>query len=590
MTESFLELRRELRALPAKKRVDRILERKDALKVVRALPVQDIYATVREIGAEDSLELLELCSARQVQAFLDLDGWRGDRLDGAAMATWLRALFAANPDRAVGQFRGLDLELLTLIVKLHTRVYDLSAEEEPEDDVGLHSITPDQRYLIAYGGVGDDDKMQGVLKEAVDRLMGRDMLFVLRLCEAVRWELPSSLEEDSFRWRNARLADLGFLPRHEALEIFGWRDPDAPLEAPPARVEPVMTDDLESPSADLSTSVLFPWEALNDGAAAFAQATRELSLLARERVAHETMLTANRVHCADQGDPGDPEALKATAKQVVDTVGVALSYRCEGDPRKLPAVLASTSVQTLFRVGHSLSLKLQRELKSRIEARDSGLSGNGLLRLDSPLREAAAGLLRGRPLLYAGLLDARRVDYRPPASLVELAALSRAVLEIGFRAALLGPRGLQVTDDKLPKDPAEQPSHGALLGAWLAHRLLGRRLAPGEMVPVARDELRVLRQKIMDSVARVEAIDAFADASRAFAPLPGAPSADEVQTKARSYASQVMDAVASELTVLERNPDERFVVTVWTTAAPARAVAHEDGDDDDDDDFDGQDE
>ena len=79
--EAMLVLRRELRAMPAKKRVDRLLERKDAMRVVRALPVHDLYATIRDVGVEDCLELLELVSARQVQSFLDLDGWRGDRID-----------------------------------------------------------------------------------------------------------------------------------------------------------------------------------------------------------------------------------------------------------------------------------------------------------------------------------------------------------------------------------------------------------------------------------------------------------------------------------------------------------------------------
>ncbi|HEY4223729.1 MAG TPA: DUF6178 family protein, partial [Myxococcota bacterium] len=569
MTSEFLELRRNLRQLPAKKRIDAIIERKDALKVVRALPLQDLYATVREVGVEDCLEVLELCSPRQIQGFLDLDGWRGDRIDSASVAVWLRAMFQANPDRAVGQLRGLDLELLTLLVKLHCTVYDLTLEEEPEGDVGLHSITPDQRYLVVYGGVGDDERMQQVMKDALDRLMTRDMLFVLRLCEAVRWELPSSLEDDAFRWRNARLADMGFLPRHDALSVFAWRDPDAPLpRAPPARA-PSANEEPDSVSTDLSTSVLFPWDALKDGASALAQATQGLSQEERERVAHEIMLTANRVHCADNGDAGDAEALRATAKQVVDTVGVALSYRCAGDPKKLPEILRSTSSLTLFSIGHSLALKLQRELRARVEARDSGLAGNGVLRLDTPLREVAAGLLRPRPLLYCGLIDEKRVDFRPPQSLGELAALSRAVLEIGFRGALLGPRGLGATDDALAKagvdDPALQPTHGALLGAHLGRRVLGE--APA-LTPLSRAELERLRKLLADGGRA--AVESFATDAKAYAPLPGAPSADDVQARARAYAAQVMAAMTTELGRLAVDPDPRFIASVWTPALAAQ--------------------
>ena len=66
--DALIDLRRELRALSAKKRLDRIISRPDAMKVVRALPVHDVYATLREVGIDDSLEVLELCSPKQVQA------------------------------------------------------------------------------------------------------------------------------------------------------------------------------------------------------------------------------------------------------------------------------------------------------------------------------------------------------------------------------------------------------------------------------------------------------------------------------------------------------------------------------------------
>ena len=204
-----------------------------------------------------------------------------------------------------------------------------------------------------------------------------------------------------------------------------------------------------------------------------------------------------------------------------------------------------------------------------IDARDSGLHGNGLLRLDMPLREVAAGLLRPRPLLYCGLLDPRRLDYRPPASLVELAALSRAILEIGFRAALVGPRGLGVTDEKLAalgvKDPADQPSDGALVGAVLGHALLGH--APegnSAVTPVAEDDLAPLKTAVGVPAQVGRAIDELAKRARAYAPLPGAPTADDVEAKTRAYAAQVMDAVASELLVLHDHPERRFLATVWS--------------------------
>jgi Family of unknown function (DUF6178) len=558
--EALLTLRKELRALPAKKRLDVIISRPDALKVVRALPALDLYATVREVGLDDSLEALELASPKQVQAFLDLDGWRGDRLDSHAIARWLRALFNANTDRAVGQLRGLDIELLTLLFKIHTRVYDLIAEENPDEDVGLHSITPDQRYLIAYGGVAEDEQMQQVLKEAVERMMGRDISFVLRLCEAIRWELPSSLEEVALRWRDGRMADLGFLPRHEALEVFAFLDPDGPLPDAPVgvRSRPDATADDDAVSTDLSTSVVLPWDALADAQRAFSQALRALPEHVQDRVHHELMLVANRVHCADGGDNGDAEALRETARQVVDTVGTALAYRAKGDPQQMPLVLGRVPLLPLFRVGHSLLVKLARDLRRFVDAKDSGLAGDGLLRLDTPLREVAAGLLRTRATLYAGLVDPRRADFRPPASLAELAAAAAAVKEIAFRGALVSPRVLGAPPPA--EDPALVASHGALLGTAIAHVLLGE---PISLAPLPARALASVRDAIGDANKRASAVDVIVAHAAEKAPLPGAPDGDDVRARTRSYASQVAAALHHELSDVKGDAiDARFVTMV----------------------------
>jgi hypothetical protein len=572
--------RRELAHLPAQERVKRMMERKDTMRVVRSTPTVDLYATLREVGVEDTLELLELCSPAQIQGFLDLDGWRRDRVDARSISLWLRALFAANPDRAVGQLRGLDLELLTLLFKIHTRVYDLAEEEEPEGEVGRHTITPDNRYLIVFGGVGADDAMNATLQEAIERLQARDIFFVMRLCTAVRWELASQLEEDAYRWRNARLADLGFLPAAEAAEIVAWQDPDAPLPKVQAPAVPPPPDSDEALNTDLTTSVLLPWELLQDGGTVLGRVLGQLHDDARGRVAHELMLVANRVHCALAGDLGDSAALKDTARLVADTTGVALSYLSRGDPSALAAPLSETSVSALFRVGYSLSLKLQRDLRVRIQREDSGMAGQGLLRLDAPLREVVAGLLRPQPVLYAGLLHPRRVDFRPVSSLPELAAAAGAVAEAAFRAALLFRLGATdevvaaaaaaagIDDDKLAAEP---PAHGQLLATAMVNAFLAKEdstpsdptFAPLTDIHVVNLQERLKSDSTNDMPASVRtALGAWLQPLTA---LPAAATKPELQGRALAYATALWGALSAELAaVTDQRADTRFLVTAWT--------------------------
>jgi hypothetical protein len=568
----LMELRRRLRALPAKERLAAILERPDVMRVVRSLPVQDAFVTLKEVGPTDALEMIELLHPRQVQGVLDLDAWRRDRLDPGTTGEWLELLFSANPARAVKQIMGLDLELLSLLFKLHTRVYDLKEDGDPPEEPALHSITPDQRYLVVYDA--GDGRLAHYLKQAVERMFGVDMPFILHLLESVRWETPSSLEEEAFRWRNGRMADLGFLPPGEAQEIFAFLDPDSLAEysdelGPPPEEE----EDDSEPGPDLSTSVLLPQELFEaEGSSVLGQALSGASDEVRRRVSHELVGVGNRLHMAMGGDVGDTEALRATVRLASDTVGIALAYLSQGDPSRISEPLGRLACLTLFRCGYSLPARVARELRARVRAEGSGLDGDGLLRLDAPLREVAAGLLRPQPLFFAGLADPAREDYVSFSSLQQIAQVSHAVTEATFRGEL-GARALGVDDASMRAlgvdDARTGPSSGALVGAWLARVLLAE---PTSCAPLDDEALRALRARMDEGGFTREdnkrAAGALGRAAAGLAPLAGARTQEDAEARAEAYAERVLDAIAVELkdTALD-DVDGRFVRAVFTTGS-----------------------
>ncbi len=574
---SIAELRQRVRGLPANKRLDEILSCPDVRRVVRGLPIQDLYATVREVGPGDCLELIELLHPRQVQGFLDLDGWRHDRIDSVAMGEWLEVLFAADPLRATAQMRGLDVELLTLLLKIHTRVYDMVEEEEPEGEVGLHTITPDNRFLVVFDETSGNAKLIQGLKQTIDLLFGRDPRYIMRLITAVRFEVPSSLEEEAFRWRNARLADLGFPEPTEAHAVYAWLDPDAAPQGLDPAPPPVDEEDPEESSSNLSTSVLLPWSLLDDGTTVLGGALAQLpDGEARERVTHEIMLCANHVHLADGGDLGDPGALRDTVKKVGDVVGIALSYLAKGDEAQVPGLLAGRPVRDLFRRGHSLGLRLRRELKVLMEDDRSGLVGGALLRLDAPLREVVAGLLRKRPLFFEGLIQPERVEFRHFGSLPEVAETARALSEAGFRAALLGAHGLGATDAALGDiDAAVTPPMGVLLGTSMVRMLIAGADALAVGGPLSDDEAKAAfalltgdaGERTFAAGDRDKAIAAVVALGERAAPMAGAKTAAEAAARARAYAEVVVRAMELELGAITGAPEPRFFTTVWTQAA-----------------------
>lgn len=565
----FLVFRQGLVGLSAKGRLDAILARPDVMRVVQRLPVQDLFATIQEVGREDALELIELLHPRQVQGILDLDAWRKDRLDPVALGDWLEALYAASPGRAVKQIVGLDVELLSLLFKMHAQVYDLTLEEEPEGELRIHSLTPDQRYLIVYDP--ENEKLALALKQTVDRLFGTEPGFVLRLLEAVRWEMPSALEEECYRWRNGRLRDLGFVPLEEAGEIFAWTDPDeaarlSPHPEPPPPVVPA--DDGEEGPQDLSTSVVLPEGLLGEGGHVLSAALSLTDDEQRRRVAHELVLVANRLHIATGGDAGDTDALRATAKRAADTLGIGLSYLAKGDPGALKGPVESIPCLRLFQIGHSVTLRLGRELRTQLKNPAGGLAGEGILRLDHPLREAVAGVLRPHPLFFAGLSDPRRSDFIPFRSLGDVAETAKALSEAAFRAALVGGRGLCASDEVLSSygvlDARTGPSHGALLATWLCRALLEQ--VPS-FAPLEDEALRGLAARL-DPQGRFagaeDALLALEERAARTAPLPGAKDPEEARARARAYGELVLAALSAELSGAA---DGRFVYAAFTTAS-----------------------
>ncbi|MDA8163932.1 MAG: DUF6178 family protein, partial [Desulfobacteraceae bacterium] len=76
-----------LMAYQARRRLDLILERPDAEAVVAAMPEQDFYLSVKELGEQSAAPLLALARTEQLNHLLDLECWRRDELSaGRALA------------------------------------------------------------------------------------------------------------------------------------------------------------------------------------------------------------------------------------------------------------------------------------------------------------------------------------------------------------------------------------------------------------------------------------------------------------------------------------------------------------------------
>src|SRR5262245_48425866 len=212
------------------RRADVLLAERDLESAVRALPADELYYVLHELGHEESGPLLAAATSEQLQVVLDFALWQRDRIVPGALAEWVEAMAHASPERIARWLAGLDAELVALVLRRGARIHDLTQGPPPEEAQGTFFPTPDGFFLLDVVGLpiedgasafdADEQDRTAVIIRLVDSLYRADKHLARRLLVAATGELDSELEEAAYRWQRGRMADLGFSDYYEALEVY----------------------------------------------------------------------------------------------------------------------------------------------------------------------------------------------------------------------------------------------------------------------------------------------------------------------------------------------------------------------------------
>jgi len=386
------DARAALAAARGRKRLDVILDASDPQALVRALPADELYFTISDIGLGDAAVIVQLASAGQFKTFLDLDAWSREGFEPRKTLPWLRAARAGaqlEPKAAARWERklaSLDREVLYLVLRATLRVHDLEQDPDPELTSDRFMRTPEGSYLVEF--VVDDAEYMAV-RGVLDDLYAEDPFAAARLLSSIRWELPSELEETALRWRTGRLADLGYPSLEEALSWFA-RPPRTPAETPGPSARP--------PGfflATLATTSLLD--------RAFAALEPE----ERDAVERQIVSAANAVIVADAVDPADLDAVRAAFEAARAYLELGLEKLGGADERRALEELAATPVKRIFQEGFGRVLELRWRAERILAA------AGGAERFRSPLAEMLAALARRRPRYFPGI-EAPREEWGTP--------------------------------------------------------------------------------------------------------------------------------------------------------------------------------
>ncbi len=405
------QLRQRLVLLEPRQRLEAIIESPEARTLVRSLPAEFIYTTIQEVGLVDSTELVQLASPAQFRTFMDLGGWKRDRIEPHAVLTWLRAARGDEPEEFLRKLHGMDLEMLEYMLREFTQVHDL--EENPDiNPEGVTMETPEGRYLIEFKVEGVE---QAALRAILNDLIAENPFEAVRLMEAIRWEIPSEMEEAAYQFRTARLRDLGFPSLEDAVSLFSRVDTgSAPARAQQTALAPTAghVDYLDA-------------------------AVRTLDTVERENLEDELRGVANAVLVAELADPGDLEAVRRVGEMVRDYLSLGLEHLTGGEPSRAAEVVRDTQLKRVFQVGFSLTLALKFRADRLMKAPLARVDDTPLLLSEEATALEALRLKRPRRALRVP--GAEPVPFR---SLREIAAsevlLARAEAQVEVFRALLG--------------------------------------------------------------------------------------------------------------------------------------------------------
>jgi hypothetical protein len=479
------------------RRMDALLEAPDPEAAVAALSVADFYFLVKEVGLADADDLVALATPRQIRGALDLEMWDRDRVQFDAAGPWLASLIEAGPEKLTEVWAGLDAELRALFFARAAIIIDHSlGEEVPEEEERPSFSTPDTFFTVIVTAEREDEIR--MIYRLVDDLYRVDQELARHTLLAARSELPSELEEMSYRWRAGRMADLGYADFYDALEVFRPLDPDT-VNLDEATAEPRQaTAEEEAHAAGLPAPVAEPI-----AGTFLARALEQITDAAEsERLEAAVVHLVNRVLSALRVKPGDEEPVRAATAAAAATVSIGLEHLTAGRIERAPAALAAVSLTRLHRLGHSIVLRL---------ARMARLLAPRALTAGEPSQSVLEALLRTRPQFPTALDDPPGAALRPFREMADVRTIAAHLTDLAARIALADALGVDLL--AMAQAPEPRPELDDHVRTALARHLAGGELDAAPLEPHELERLRTgaLERGSLSHADRASALRALAE-------------------------------------------------------------------------------
>jgi len=472
--QDLLKKREHMLSLPPENALDYILSAPQPAALVHSFPEEDFHFLVHDIGPEDSLQLLSLASHKQLEFILDIETWEQDRIDSNAVTKWLDLFLKSDPKRFMEHFLDEKIEFVELYLFKNIEVAIREHDQEPSVFNDEYFTFDDTFYVrfVDYPYESESGKKKKMrrkefLSQFLKRLAAHDHIKYQQLILEAASIIPAETEEESYRLRNVRLAERGFLPFDEAVGMYQHLD-SRNLEKRSVKTVATEHDEVPHLPVPFYSTHMLKKESLFAGA---------LNVIDRyekfQEIQSEFAGLCNRIVSADQKKIRERDELRASVSKACGYLSIGLEHMAGFSHKPTTNFINESAVlitkyplSEIFRVGFGLAL----DLKWRAEKwrKESWFVKKGLTLgfWGEYWLGVLGGLLLKKPLFYDNYQTG--VLYREFLSMDDIKETGKILNEIMAFDGLLA---LMDLDNRSVPDSALLTHKSLVLTTWAKSRL-----------------------------------------------------------------------------------------------------------------------